>query len=278
MDQNQITPPFGFGPLIALEATHKLRRSERVPEFFARSNSIPVTISEFEVAGRDVPIVFAPVGTPGETPTGYVPVAVVGLDVNENLLVVDGQWLSETYMPAYVRRMPFCTANVVGGTQPGRIMCVEAASLAATDDPEGVAVADANGEKSEQFKQAEKFVLEVEGELERTHQLAKLLHDLKVIDGFNMTAQLPDGTPLQFGGMARVNEEKLRNLNADQLRMLIERGAMRLIYAHISSIERFQLLVNRRLMRMSAAQSSAAAAGTTAGSGDAPVAANDQPA
>jgi hypothetical protein len=276
MDQkNQITPPFGFGPLVPLAATHKLLRSQSVPAFFAKANSIPVTIGEFEICGRDVPVVFAPAGPEGQPPTGFVPVAVHGLQMDENLLVDEnGQWANDTYMPAYVRRMPFCTATVSGGGQQGRIMCVEVAALAAEDDANGVAVVDGNGEKNEQFKQAEQFVLQVEAELERTQQLCKLLSDLKVIDGFTMSAQLPDGTPLQFGGMARVNEEKLRNLNADQLRMLIERGAMRLIYAHIASIERFQMLVNRRLMRLAAQQAAnpVAAAGT-----DAP-AANDQPA
>jgi len=53
-------------------------------------------------AARTYPIVFS-----AAAPT--VPFAVVGLRENENLFVdATGNWRDDAYIPAYVRRYPFC--------------------------------------------------------------------------------------------------------------------------------------------------------------------------
>lgn len=246
-----ITAPFGFGELVPLEKHHRLRRNLPLPAFYATQNAIPVSVGEFIAVMREQPIVFAPLDENPE-PAGFLPVAVCGLSPGENLLISGGAWDPTVYAPAYLRRHPFCVAfGPVQGEPQQRpaIICVEKSALA--DD--GEALVGADGTPTEAWNQAHNFVNEVENDFARTQHFAKLLRDLKVLEGFTMTSTLADGQELRVSGMYRVNEDKLKELTADQLRMLIDRGAMRLIYLHVASIERFPMLVERRLRRAQAA-------------------------
>ena len=111
----QITPPFGYREIVPLQKTQgvKLPAPGKVPEFCASTNAMPISFSEFRVAGHDYPLVFAS-GDSGKT---FAAVAVVGLANGENLFARDGTWVPDMYVPAYVRRYPFCRveARQAGG-------------------------------------------------------------------------------------------------------------------------------------------------------------------
>ena len=244
-----ITAPFGFSEVVPIEINHRLKVDTVLPDFYATQNAIPVTVGEFPAVLRDLPIVFAPLGD-GPEPAAFIPVAVCGISAGDNLLIDAGQWENATYVPAYLRRHPFCYAFGPGqadGTRPS-ILCVEKRAL--SDD--GEALYDAAGEPSPAWKEAREFIDQVESDFVRTQQFARLMHDLKVLDSFTMTANPPNVGELRVTGMFRVNEDKLKALTADQLRMLIDRGAMRLIYMHLSSIDRFPGLIQRHLARLGA--------------------------
>ena len=244
-----ITPPFGFTEIVALEQHHKIRPQNAVPASYASQNAIPVALGEFAAVLRELPIVFAPLGA-ADNPTGFIPVAVCGLRTGENLFIKDGQWEDNVYPLAYLRRHPFCIAYgpaQADGQRPA-IYCVEKSALV----EDGAPLFNADGSATEAWAQAQAFLAHLEEDLERTQQWAKMLHDLKILEHFTMNAQHPSGTEVTFSGTYRVSEEKLRELPADQLRMLIERGAMQLIYAHLMSLSRFPHLVDRHLARQAA--------------------------
>lgn len=84
-------------------ALHGQTRLNRTPgfRFAAKTQSIPIGISEFETVARCYPILF----TSGPT---TVPVALVGLNDSGNLFVEpDGNWRRDAYVPAYARAYPF---------------------------------------------------------------------------------------------------------------------------------------------------------------------------
>ena len=77
--------------------------------FAASSNSVYVAASEFVVAAREFPIVFA-----RDAGGGLAPAVLLGLRANENVVVdEEGRWLTN-YVPAYVRRYPFILATAAG--------------------------------------------------------------------------------------------------------------------------------------------------------------------
>ncbi len=69
--------------------------------FAAHAQAIPLGLSELEMAAQHYPVLF----TSGPDP---VPVALLGLREGSNLFVAPGgSWLSDSYVPAYVRCFPF---------------------------------------------------------------------------------------------------------------------------------------------------------------------------
>ena len=67
------------------------------------------------------------------------PVAVLGLSSGENLYTTGTGWAKGVYVPAYVRRFPFCMSRVTIDKveQRNRLICVEKGHI---DDQAGEAV------------------------------------------------------------------------------------------------------------------------------------------
>jgi hypothetical protein len=125
----QINPPFGYQKIVPFYRNTKVRLpgTDELPAFVRETNAVPVSYTEFAVACRDYPLVF--VTTDGSK--SFSPVAIIGIAGNENLFVRDAQWDKSVYLPAYIRRYPFCMARVTldGQEQADRLVCVEEAFL-----------------------------------------------------------------------------------------------------------------------------------------------------
>lgn len=246
----QISAPFGYKQVVPFQKTHKVQllAPGEAPEFVRDGAAIPISYSEFVPAGRHYPIVFI-----GDAKT-YNAVAVVGMNTRENLFVNGGQWASGAYMPAYARRYPFCMAkvNVNRTEQKNRLICVEQSSL----DEQGEALFDANGQPSAKWQQLERLLGEYEADLERMREMCAILADYGLLEPFTMQAKLkPEkgGASMQLGGMHRVAEKNLENLNAAQLKNLVRRGILARVYVHLLSLEHFGDLLNLRAARGQAA-------------------------
>ena len=80
-----------------------------LPVAFRTMNPMPVSYTEFPVASRDYPLVFIS-SDQGRT---FMPMLVLGLAPRQNLFVTPANaWDSSVYLPAYVRRYPFCMTRI----------------------------------------------------------------------------------------------------------------------------------------------------------------------
>ena len=239
----QISPPFGYKHVVPFQKTHKVRllAPGEAPEFVRQGGAIPISNSEFVPAGRHYPIVFIGDGK------SYSAVAVVGMTTKENLFVNDGHWAGDVYMPAYARRYPFCMArvNVNQVEQKNRLICVEQSSI----DEGGEALFDASGEPTAKWQEFERLLSEYEADLERMREMCAILADYGLLEPFTMEAKLkPEkgGAELKLGGMHRIAEKNIENLNAAQLKNLVRLGIMARIYVHLLSLEQFGRLLDRK--------------------------------
>jgi len=119
-----IKPPYGYQEIVPLTRHHRvlLPDVKRLPPVFRSLTALPLSYTEFTVACRDYPIAF--IGGDGQ----FVAMAVLGMENQQNLFVTpDGGWDAGVYLPAYVRRYPFCMTRVTvdGKEQAERIACVE---------------------------------------------------------------------------------------------------------------------------------------------------------
>ena len=238
----KIEAPLGYEQITPLLKNHRvlLPRAEETPPIFHRLHAMPLSLSEFEPACRDYPIVFVS-SDGGRT---FNAVVVLGMQVKQNLFILtDGMWDRRAYLPAYVRRYPFCMSRVTvdGKPQNERIVCVEESAL----HDSGEALYDADGQPLPQWTMLEKLLFDYEQDLARCESLCQLVAELKLLEPFTMKAEV-DGFIMQLDGMHRVTRAALEALPADDLRRLMSAGAMEKIYSHLLSLDNFRRLLNRR--------------------------------
>lgn len=238
----KIIPPAGYEQVVPLQKHHRvaLPASGAAPAAFARLHTIPVGITEFGPACRDYPVVFFH----DEASDSFNAVAALGLQSRQNLFMLDdGRWDRRVYLPAYVRRYPFCmsndTADGEGGMEP--IVCVESGAI----QRGGEALYDKSGQPLAHWTVLERLIFECETDLARSDELCKLLEEMELLEPFTMKAEV-DGFTMQLEGMHRVAQGKLESLHEDSLRRLFEAGMMDKIYAHLLSLDNFRRLLNRR--------------------------------
>ena len=237
-----INPPFGYKEIVPLYKNSRVRLPDAgtLPQFCSRSNAIPLSYSEFGIACRDFPLVF----TSSDGGRTFAAVAVLGMAGNENLFLINGSWDQSAYLPAYVRRYPFCMARVTldSAEQADRLICVEKSFLA--DD--GERMFDDAGGPLERWRPIDKLLNEYEADLARSQEMCAILADYTLLEPFTLQATLNDVGAMNLGGMYRVEEKKLEFLNAAQHRNLIKKGIMGRVYAHLLSLDNFARLLKRK--------------------------------
>jgi len=247
----RITPPYGFQEVIALTKTHRvlLPKGPTVPVVFRSMNPIPVSYTEFPIASRDYPVIFIS----GDEGKSYAPMLVLGLAARQNLFVLwDDTWDRRVYLPAYVRRFPFCMTRVMvdGKEAPERVACVEKIAI----NDKGEKLFNDKGEALPEWQQREKLLFEFEADLGRTDEMCKLLAQHQLLEPFTMQATPNNGEPLQLTGMYRVSEEKLAQLDGTVMKDLAAKGVLGRIYAHLISLDNFRRLLDRRAALANRAQ------------------------
>jgi hypothetical protein len=236
--------PYGYKRIVPLDRSVRLRLPEagEAPSFCHHLHAIPISVSEFPAAVRDYPIVF--VRRTGEL--GFISMAILGMHEGQNLFVMsDGKWDRRTYIPAYVRRYPFClvAAQETAGEQPERLICVDPDAV---DEADGRAMYDELGDPLPHWSMIERMLHEYEDDLLLTREMCALFARLDLLEPFTLRAELVGGFTLSMESLFRVNREQLIELHHSDLRNLLSRGYLDHIYGHLFSQENFQRLLNRR--------------------------------
>ena len=207
----------------------RLRVQETAP-FLSDQHAIPLTVDEFPLAQRHMPIVFS-------TGPDAIPLALMGLNEGVNVFVDETGKLTETtfYVPAYVRRYPFMLAKLRPDADE-LSLCFDptAESLGAFDEGEALF---ADGSPSELTKNILQFNEQFEQAGQRTGQFMTELRELDLLMEGEVSIQ-PEGAeqPFIYRGFQMVNEEKLRDLRGYQLRKINQSGMLPLLYAHLFSL------------------------------------------
>jgi hypothetical protein len=241
-----IKPPYGYTEIVPLTTTARVRMpAETLATVFAAMNAIPLSYAEIALASRDYPIAFVS----GDGERSFLAMAILGLEAQQNLFVNEkGTWDANTYVPAYVRRYPFCMARVTadGKEQAERIACVEKSAVS----DEGEALYDDKGQPLPTWETTKNLLFEFEADLTRTEEMCAALQSLGLFEPFTVQAVPKGGAPLAMTGVHRVAEQKLAELSADDLKKLVQNGVLPRVYAHILSQLNFQRLLDRRAAKL----------------------------
>lgn len=220
----------GLEPLSSeLHANYRIRPANVAP-FLRGQHAIPLTVEEFPLAQRFMPIVFSA----GEDP---VPLALMGLNEGVNVFIdADGKLTEENfYVPAYVRRYPFMLARLRPDADE-LSLCFDPTSDTVGAFDEGDALFDGS-EPTELTRNILSFNESFEQAGQRTAAFAQELRELELLMEGEVSIQ-HEGyeQPFVYRGFQMVNEEKLVDLRGDQLRKMAKSGMLPLIHAHLFSL------------------------------------------
>jgi hypothetical protein len=243
----QISAPYGYGDITPLERHHKVLLPNlapagggAVPAFAVATNAMGLSFSEFAVASRDYPIVFGTV----DGGASYAPLAVLGLADRQNLFVdAKGNWQQDTYVPAFVRRYPFCLSvvHVDGVAQKDRVICIERSYL----DASGVALYDGGGKATPRWAERERMLAGYENDLELTAQMCAGLKKLDLFAPFTLEVTVGAKSHFKLQGMVRIDEQKFIALKPASHKALAAKGWAARVYAHLFSLANFARLYDR---------------------------------
>jgi hypothetical protein len=200
-------------------------------DFAAVGHAIPLTVGEFQLAAVSGPIIFV-----GDD---HMPIAVMGLNANQNMFVrPDGNFEPGIYIPAYVRRYPFVFANDANAQQ--MVLCIDRAASFIQEGGE-LQFFDEKGEPTEYTKNCIEFCNNFEMERQRTVSFVQILTELDLFEAKVASFQTvnADGSPGEVQKIADyigISEEKLAKLPAEKLVELRDNGALQQIYAHLLSL------------------------------------------
>ena len=251
-----IKPPFGYQEIVPLTKTHRVVMASGrrlLPASFEKLAALPLSFAEFATACRDYPIAFITT----DNGASFLAMAVFGLETQQNLFMQpDHTWDPAVYLPAYVRRYPFCMTRVLvdGQEQAERIACVEKQAVS----DKGTQLHDEKGEPLPVWEETRKLLFEFEADLARTEQMCHTLASLGLFEGFSVQAMPTGGTPLALTGLHRVSEQKLNELPGDKLKELAQSGMLSRIYSHLISLANFNRLLDRRAAKLGKAAATAA--------------------
>lgn len=221
--------------------------SDKPFRFAENAQAVPLQVPEFGIAARFYPIIFA-----GDD---RMPMAVMSIRANENLIIKNGVIEPDVYIPAFMRRYPFVlAANPSAPHQtdaPQMIVCIDRAAEALAEN--GDVPLFENGQPSAFTQQMIEFCNNFEIEGQRTALFINRLKQLDLFETKHISFTPNDennnpATPVMIAEYFGISEEKLAALPAEVVMELHTSGALRQIYVHLDSAQNWERLIARSVI------------------------------
>ena len=211
--------------------------------WIGNQHAIPLTVDEFAQAQRHFPIIFSA----GDNP---VPLALMGLNEGVNVFFDDeGAQTDDAYVPAYIRRYPFLLARLKPDAEE-MSLCFDPSSDLIGEFSDGNALF-TDGQPSEHTKGLLGFCEQFEQAGARTQAFMEELAKADLLMDGEVAIQQADkpDQPYVYRGFKMVNQEKLRSLDAEQLKQWNENGLLPLIYAHLFSLDLMRIIFGKQVQQ-----------------------------
>ena len=216
-------------PQILNKETHKdLKLSQyKNYEFTKDAYLVPISLQEILVAAKSLIIVFVK-----DQNQEIYPSVVLGGEGGENLLLQkDLTWKVNTYIPAVLRCYPFG----LGSNDETTYITLDADAEVLKDEKGKLILKDEN-DLTEEGQHAVDFVSEVYQNINSAKEFTNYIEKLGILKKAEITIE-QDGKKLEVkNGIYIVDENSLNKLESRKLKKLATNGSMKLIYAHLLSL------------------------------------------
>lgn len=189
-------------------------------------NAVPINMIEMPQICHYYPIAFSP-------DANGTPVAILGLRDNENLFVnAKGDWLSDSYIPSYIRRYPFIFSEFKGGDQLTLCMDMNDNIIDKTGKQRFF---EDNNEPSSLAKNALEFCKSYHAAAQQTVAFGQDIAKAGLLVERAAEIVVPGGKKINFSGFRIIDEEKLAKLDEKTFLDFRQKGWLPFIYAHLFS-------------------------------------------
>ena len=179
----------------------------------------------------------------------FLPMAMLGLEPNENLFIADGQWQCR-YIPLIMAVQPFVIGRADENSDEGRVFIDEDSPRIAKNANEGVRIFDDFGNETP-------FMQGIVGGLETLHQgdraaraMSEWLQKYDLLESFALEVELKDGSRNRLLGFHTINEKKIAELEEAALKEMVEKGYMMPIHMILASLASISDLIELKNQRM----------------------------
>lgn len=198
-------------------------------------NAVPVNMIEMPQICHFYPIAFSP----DENAT---PVAILGLRDGENLFVNGkGEWLSQTYVPAYIRRYPFIFSEMPESDKFS--LCIDNVD-SVTQEKGDQRLFDDKGEPTALTNNALEFCKSYHAAALQTQAFSKALADAGVLSERSVQINTGENKKISFSGFRIIDEKKMAELDDKVFLEWRQKGWLPFIYAHLFSGSQWQRLTS----------------------------------
>jgi hypothetical protein len=202
---------------------------------FARGELlVPIVFEEIADIAREYPIVFP-------DNQSDMPYALMGLEAGQNAYVnAEGRWAA-SYVPMGIAQYPFNLQRQKSDKgEPDRFVVMFDPQSSHLHTTNGYPVFTADGQLSEHMQERIKLLERLQKRAAATRQLVQALRTAGVLVERAVTIRLGEGEVRKLSGMQVVDETRLNDLSDEAFKVVRQRGALPLAYAHLLSWANFR--------------------------------------
>ncbi len=210
--------------------------------FFGNNKTYTVVFPfEFKHVQADYPIFFLKDKNTDE----FSSIALFGFEQNENLFLTDEGWQA-SYIPLMIEREPFLIGfQEQNGEDAQPVINIDMDSPRVSKES-GTEIFLEHGGNSEYINRISTILKAIHDSKASTDLFITRVQELDLLEPLNLDIQLNDGSNNRLSGFYTINEEKLADLNGEQLAGLNKSGLLHVIYMVIASHANLNSLIQRK--------------------------------
>ena len=224
-----------------------LRISQDVSEYEKTIYS-PIVLQEFRRLQGCYPLVF----TQPSDGSSYQPVALFGLQAEENLFIDAGEWRT-VHIPLLIQRGPFLIGTE-SATQPDNL---ENNFIAVNGDhkalslTEGTRIFNEDGSNTEYLNHITEVLNLIHSGIQTTDRFVEALTTHDLITPLTLRIPLSRGKAAELTGLYAIDEEKVQSLSERTLLQLHANNWLLPMYMMIASLAQVSYLADKKNQRIS---------------------------
>lgn len=177
----------------------------------------------------------------------FHPVALLGFQDGQNLFLTASAW-DASYLPLAIEREPF----LIGKQGDELLVHVDLDSPRISHGAEGQALFLPHGGSSEHLDRITSVLLAIHDGLQSNPAFVGALLAHELLESFVLDVEGPDGSLHRLAGFYTIDEERLAQLNGEQLHSLHQAGHLQAVYMAVASLSNLRGLIERQQRRQAA--------------------------